>query len=115
MPATIIPFTSATTLFQPTEKRNPALTSRRTKRSRVSSRNEPEARLWKVCARQSSLGQTIIELFVLTVFLLIALALVVGCIVELQQLLQTDAIGHVATEANQFASIRGWSLLSFCW
>jgi hypothetical protein len=24
MPATIIPFTSATTLFQPTEKRNPA-------------------------------------------------------------------------------------------
>lgn len=99
MPATIIPFTSARTLFQPTEKRNPALTARRTKRSRVSSRNEPEARLWKVCARECSLGHAIMEVFVLTVFLLIALALVVGCIVELQRLLQTDAIGHVATEA----------------
>jgi hypothetical protein len=101
MAATIIPFTSATTLFEAAEKRNPALTAGRTKRSRVSSLDEPEARLWKVCARQTSRREATIEVLVVAVFFLIALALIAGCVVELQQLLQTDAIGQAATKALQ--------------
>ena len=68
---------------------------------RVSSLNEPEARLWKVSAQQSSHGAAIIELFVLAVFLLTALLLIAGCFFELYQLLQTDALGHVARKALQ--------------
>jgi hypothetical protein len=84
MPTTIIPFTPATTLFEPAEKRKTALTTRRTKRSRVSSLNEPETRLWKVCA-QASLREAIIELLVLAVLILITMALLVDCFVEVQQ------------------------------
>ena len=84
MPTRIIPFTPATTLFEPAEKGRSALTTRRTKRSRVSSLNEPETRLWKVCA-QASRREAIIELLVLTVLILITLALLVDCLVELQQ------------------------------
>jgi hypothetical protein len=84
MPTTIIPFTPRATLFEPAEKGRSALTTRRTKRSRVSSLNEPETRLWKVCA-QASRREAIIELLVLTVLILITLALLVDCFVELQQ------------------------------
>jgi len=84
MPATIIPFTPAATLFEPAEKRKSALTTRRTKHSRVSSLNEPETRLWKVCA-QAFRREAMIELLVLAVLILIALAVLVDCFVELQQ------------------------------
>ena len=84
MPTTIIPFTPATTLFEPTEKQKTALTTRRTKRSRVSSLNEPETRLWKVCA-QASRREAIIELLVLAFLILIIMALLADCFVELQQ------------------------------
>jgi len=84
MPTTIIPLTPAGTLFEPVEKRKSASTTRRTKRSRVSSLNEPETRLWRVCA-QDSHREAIIELLVLTVLILITLALLVDCFVELQQ------------------------------
>jgi hypothetical protein len=101
MPAKIILFTPATSLSEAAEKQNCAPTIRRTKAIRVSSLNEPEARLWKVSAQQGSLGAAIIELFVLAVFLLVALLLIAGCFVELYQLLQTDALGHVARKALQ--------------
>ena len=84
MPTTIIPFTPAATLLESAEKRKSALTTRRTKRGRVSSLNEPETRLWKVCARASR-REAIIELLVLAVLSLITLALLVDCFVELQQ------------------------------
>jgi hypothetical protein len=84
MPTRIIPFTPATTLFEPAKRGRSALTTRRTKRSRVSSLNEPKTRLWKVCA-QASRREAIIELLVLTVLILITLALLVDCLVELQQ------------------------------
>jgi hypothetical protein len=84
MPTRIIPFTPAATLFKPAEKGRSALTTRRTKRSRVSSLNEPEIRLWKVWA-QASRREAIIELLVLTVLILMTLALLVDCLVELQQ------------------------------
>jgi hypothetical protein len=85
MPTTIIPFTPGATLFEPAEKQQSALTTRRKKRSRVSSLNESETRLWKVCA-QASRRETIIELLVLAALMLITLVLLVDCFVELQQL-----------------------------
>ena len=84
MPTTIIPFAPATTLFEPTEKRKSALTTRRTKRSRARSLNEPETRLWKV-STQASRREAIIELLVLAVLILGTLVLLVDCFVELQQ------------------------------
>jgi hypothetical protein len=84
MPTTIIPFTPAATLFEPTAKRKSALTTRRTKRSRISSLSEPETRLWKVAA-QASRREAIIELLVLALLILITLALMVDGFVELQQ------------------------------
>jgi hypothetical protein len=83
MPTTIIPFTPGATLFEPAEKGRSALTTRRTKRSRVNSLNEPETRLWKVCA-QAARREAIIELLVLTVLIFITLAILVDCL-ELQQ------------------------------
>jgi hypothetical protein len=85
MPTTIIPFTPGATLFEPAEKRKSALTTRPKKRSRVSSPNESETRLWKVCA-QASRREAIIELLVLAALMLITLVLLVDCFVELQQL-----------------------------
>jgi hypothetical protein len=58
--------------------------TRRTKCGRVSSLNEPETRLWKVCA-QASRREAIIELLVLAVLILITMALLVDCFVEVQQ------------------------------
>jgi hypothetical protein len=83
MPTTIIPFTRAPTLFEPTGKRKSALTIRRKKRSHVSSLNEPETRLWKVSA-QAARREAIIELLVLVVLILITLALLVDGFVELR-------------------------------
>jgi len=97
MPATIIPFTSATSLFESAEKRNPVLITERIKRARVKSVDGPETRLWKVCARRASLGEKVIERFILGVFLSIALALV-ACFVEVQQ--RTDAIEQAAVELH---------------
>jgi hypothetical protein len=85
MPTTIIPFTPGATLFEPAEKQQSALTTRPKKRSRVSSLNESETRLWKVCA-QASRREAIIELLVLAALMLITLVLLVDCFVELQQL-----------------------------
>jgi hypothetical protein len=98
MPATIIPFTSATTLFEQAEKRGSGLTTERTKKTAVKSVDEPETRLWKVCARQSSRSQVMIDLIILTVFVFIALALVT-CFVEVQQ--RTDLLEQAAVEAIQ--------------
>ena len=84
MPSTIIPFTSAATLFEPAEKRQSTLTTRRKKCSRVSSLDGPETRLWKVCA-QASRREAIIELLVLVVLILITMTLLVDCFVELQR------------------------------
>jgi len=92
MPTTIIPFTRAATLLEPATKRKSALTSERRKRSRVSSLNESETRLWKVCA-EASRREAILELLVLAVLLLITLTVLTDCLVELQQQLKADAIG----------------------
>ena|SRR5215469_11408420 len=97
MPATIIPFTSATTLFESAEKRDSTLTARRAERTRVKSVDEPETRLWKACAQERSCYLTIIELIIFAVFVFIALA-PVACFVEVKQ--RTDAIAQAAVKAQ---------------
>ena len=97
MPATIIPFTSATTLLGPAEQRDSALGARKAKRTRVESVYEPETRLWKACARQPSRCQIMIELIIFSVFVVIALA-PIACFVEVKQ--RTDAIEQAAVEAQ---------------
>jgi len=98
MPATIIPFTSATSLFELADKRNSASTAQRTRRTRVKSIDEPETRLWKLFARQHSRWEAIVELIIFAVFVFIALALV-ACFVEVEQ--RTDVICQAAVEVIQ--------------
>jgi hypothetical protein len=43
----------------------------------------------------------IIEIFVLLLFVLVAVVAIVGCFVELIHLLDSDALGHVAAKALQ--------------
>ena len=103
MPGTIIQFAPPGVLLRTREKRNRVSTRPRTKVVRRGAICEPETRLWKVCAKSDFPGQAIIELFVLVLILLVALALIVGCFAELTHLLKTDAIGHVAMESRQGA------------
>jgi hypothetical protein len=96
MPATIIPFTSATTLLGPAERRDSASRARKAKRARVKSVDEPETQLWKACARQPSRCQIIIELIIFAIFVVISLA-PIACFFEVKQ--RTDAIEQAAVEA----------------
>jgi hypothetical protein len=96
MPATIIPFTSATALLGPAEQRDSSR-ARKAKRTRVRSFDEPETRLWKACARQPSRCQIIIELIIFAIFVVIALA-PIACFFEVKQ--RTDAIEQAAVEAQ---------------
>jgi hypothetical protein len=43
----------------------------------------------------------IIEILVLLLFVLVAVAAIVGCFIELSHLLDSDALGHVVTKALQ--------------
>jgi hypothetical protein len=103
MPGTIIQFAPPGVLLRTREKGNRVSTRPRTKVVRRGANCEPETRLWKVCAKSDFPGQAIIELFVLVLILLVALALIVGCFAELTHLLKTDAIGHVAMKSLQGA------------
>ena len=101
MPATIIPFTAATPLLETAQRRGSALTTQPTKKTRVKSIDEPETRLWKVCAQRDSRGEGIIEWTIFAVFILIAMA-VPACFVEVEQ--RTDAIRQAA--ARPFITVQ---------
>ena len=58
---------------------------------------EPACRLWEVTSSTNSNQLATIELFVLVLFLILACVAIVAGFAELSHLLQTDAIGHVAT------------------
>ena len=60
---------------------------------------EPEERLWTRSGRAASPNFAMIELFVLVLFLAVALGGTVTCFTELSLVLQSDAIGHVAMKA----------------
>jgi hypothetical protein len=60
---------------------------------------EPEERLWKLSARAVSSKFAFIELFMLVVFLAVALVETISCFGELSHLLQNDAVWRVVLTA----------------
>jgi len=60
---------------------------------------EPGRRLWKLSARAASPRFAIIEVFILVLFLMLALVVIVSCFAELSHLLESDAVGRVAARA----------------
>ena len=60
---------------------------------------EPEQRLWKVTAQTTAHHFAVIDLFILLLFLALAIIGIADCSLELSQLLGTDAVGHIAAKA----------------
>ena len=60
---------------------------------------EPERRLWKLSSSLNSRKVVTIEFFTLMLFLILACAGIVVGFAELSHLLQSDAVGHIATQA----------------
>ena len=82
-------------LFQPTKKES-LFANREPKPFRLSPSYEPQQRLWKLSAQTVPSQFAVIELFVLMLFLAVALVGVISCFAELSHLLESDAVGHVA-------------------
>jgi hypothetical protein len=57
---------------------------------------ESEPRFWRLSAQAVSPKVAMIEIFVLMLFLAVALVGVISCFAELSHLLESDAVGHVA-------------------
>jgi hypothetical protein len=83
-------------LFQPIQKTT-VFANHDSEPIQLSSACQPEERFWKL-SKQAPKSATI-ELFVLTLFLVVALVAVTSCFAELSHLLQSDAIGQVAAKA----------------
>jgi hypothetical protein len=66
-------------------------------RKNVKSEFQDYSHLWA----SSEAAAPMIEIFVLLLFVLVAIAAIVGCFVELTHLLDSDALGHVAVKALQ--------------
>jgi hypothetical protein len=58
---------------------------------------EPECRLWELTRSTNSKKLATIELFAFVLFLILASVAMVAGFAELSHLLETDAVGHVAT------------------
>ena len=69
------------------------------KPTRLSPVREPEPPLWKLATRAVSPEFALIELFILVVFLTVALVTTASCLAELAHLLKSDAVRHVVTTA----------------
>ena len=82
-------------LFQPADKKSP-FANRKLRPIRLSPIVEAEPRFWRLSSRAVSPKLAMIELFVLVLFLVVALVGVISCFAELSHLLGSDAIGHVA-------------------
>ena len=66
---------------------------------RLTSIPEPELRLWKLSAQAVSPKFALIDLFILIVFLVVALIETISCFAELSHLLESDAIWRVVVTA----------------
>ena len=86
-------------LFQPGEEKENAATKEEAKRVGPSSLCKPEAKFWKLSSEATVPQVVRIELFVLALFLLIAVVAIMSCLTELSHLLEGDAIRHVAAKA----------------
>lgn len=86
-------------LFQPDDDKKSVVAKREIDRFGPSSIREPEQRFWKQSARAASPKFAIIEVFILVLFLVLALVGIVSSFAELSHLLQSDAVGQVAARA----------------
>ena len=89
---------SAEALFPPAEEKS-LFANQESGPIRLSPVCEPEQRLWKLSTRAVSSRFIMVELFVLVLFLSVALVGIVSCFAELSHLLGSDSIGHVAMRA----------------
>lgn len=85
-------------LFQPGHEKSAAATEQE-EAIQLGTIGEPNPRFWKPPVRRASQTLATIELFVLLVFLILALAGILSCSAELYHLLNSDAVGHVAAKA----------------
>jgi hypothetical protein len=60
---------------------------------------ELEPPLWKLATRAVSPKFALVELFILVVFVTVALVATASCLAELSQLVKSDAVRHVVTTA----------------
>ena len=98
MSAIIEFITPAELSFQPAGKRS-LFKRLEPKPFRLTSIPEPELRLWKLSAQAVSPKFAPIELFILVVFLVVALIGTISCFAELSHLLESDAILRVVVTA----------------
>jgi hypothetical protein len=85
-------------LFQPGHEKSAAATQKE-KATESGTIDEPERRFWTPPVRGASQTFATIEVFVLVVFLILALAGILSCFGELYHLLDSDGVGHVAAKA----------------
>ena len=83
-------------LFHSDAKEKPSPAKQKEKAIQPSSIDEPEQRLWQLSAYATSPKSAIIELFILVLFLALALAATIDCFAELSRLLHSEAIEHIA-------------------
>jgi len=86
-------------LFQPGDEKENAATNKDAKRVEPSSLCEPEAKFWKLSSKTPIPQGVRIEMFVLALFLLIAVVAIISCFTELSRLVESDVIGHVVAKA----------------
>jgi hypothetical protein len=99
MSATIKFVVPAEFLFQPGDDKKSVVANREIEFCEPISICEPEQGFWKLSAGVASPSFAIIEVFILVLFLLLALVGIVSCFAELSHLLQSDAVGRVAARA----------------
>jgi hypothetical protein len=92
-------FAPAGLLFPPVEEPKQVFANREPGLAESSPICEPERRFWKPPVRPADRMFGMIELFVLVLFLTLALAGIASCFLELSHLLQSDAVGQVAAKA----------------
>jgi hypothetical protein len=85
----------AEVLFQPADKKS-LFANRELRPIRLGLIGESEPRFWRLSAQAVSPKLAMIEIFVLMLFLAVALVGVISCFAELSHLLESDAVGHVA-------------------
>jgi len=99
MSSSIIEFAPVALLIPPVEERRRVLSIPRTKAIQNHPGFEPEKRLWKSAGRPASRTRAAIELLILALCFLVALAVITDGFAELSRLLQTDSVGHVVVRA----------------
>jgi hypothetical protein len=86
-------------LLQPGDDKKSIVASRKIGVVEPMSICEPEQGFWKLSAPATWPKFAMIEVFVLVVFLRLALVGIISCFAELSHLFQSDAVGRVAARA----------------